>query len=210
MVACLTTIIESNHAKQSMGLSYDSDTDSFQHLNDNNTPSGDPWDSNSDPLLTNGNSSKCPTQYTNTNTSSPSFLNYLPCCSAPSPDTQTPSNKPEASTKVEVQTIYRTFILVSSLTPPITLTDKMEVEIASVSSSSSSFYYPSDTQLQIDEDSNHATKELSGDGSRKLTTLLPHTAVSAFITPQSQWQPHCWQANSQLLAVLSTIHTQVP
>jgi hypothetical protein len=43
MVAHLTTIeATTNHVEQSLELSYDSDTDSFQHLDDTYSPIDDP------------------------------------------------------------------------------------------------------------------------------------------------------------------------
>jgi len=106
--------------------------------------------------------------------------------------------------KVEVQVAHRTFIPVLSLTPQTTLTNIMEVESTLVSSSDS--YHPSDAQLQIDEDSNCATGELSGDGPGKSTTLLPHTAVSS-LAPQLR-QSHVCQTNGQLLTTLATAYSQ--
>ena len=79
---------------------------------------------------------------------------------------------------MEDQAAHQTFILVSSLAPHTALTNIMKVEIMSVSSSNS--YHPSDAQLQIDEDSDHATRELSGDVSRKSTTLLPLAVLSPY------------------------------
>jgi hypothetical protein len=105
---------------------------------------------------------------------------------------------------VEVQAEHCTFIPVSSLTPHTTLTNIVEVE--STSSSSSDSYHPSDAQLQVDKDSDHTTGELSGDGSRKSTTLLPHTAVSS-LTPQLR-QSYVRQINGQLLMTLATVYGQ--
>jgi hypothetical protein len=105
---------------------------------------------------------------------------------------------------VEVQVERCTFIPVSSLTPHTTLTNLMEVEIASASSSDS--YHPSDTQLRVDEDSDHATGELSGDESGKSTTLLPPAAVSSLATQPRQ--SHCQQINGQLLTTLATAYSQ--
>jgi hypothetical protein len=75
-----------------------------------------------------------------------------------------------------------------------------------MSSSSSNSYHPSDAQLQIDEDSDHATRELSGNESRKSATLLPHTAISSFALQQQQ--SYVWQINGQLLTTLMTIYGQ--
>jgi hypothetical protein len=178
-------------------LSYDSDTDSFQHLDDTYSPIDDP-------RHTNGESSKPTTPRASTNPTSPGFLDYPPRHGAPSPDTWEPTNEPEAPTKVEVQVERCTFIPVSSLTPHTTLTNIMEVEIASASSSYS--YHPSDAQLRVDEDSDHATGELSGNKSGKSTTLLPPAAVSSLATQLRQ--SHCRQINGQLLTNLETTYGQ--
>ena len=146
MVAHLTTIKPTtNHAEQSLKLSYDSDTDSFQHLDDNDSPIDNPRHTNSSPQPTNGESLQPITPHANTNPTSPGFLDYLPHHGAPSPDTREPTNEPEAPAKVEVQVASRTFIPVSSLTPHTTLTNIVEVESTSASSSDS--YHPSDAQL---------------------------------------------------------------
>jgi hypothetical protein len=185
MVAHLTTIKPTtNHAKQSMELSYDSNTDSFHHLDDEYTPIDDPQPTNGDPRPTNGELSQSTTPHTSTNSTSPGFLDYPPHQGAPSPNTREPTNKPEAPMKVEVQAEHCTFILVLSLTPHTTLTNIMEVEIALASSSDS--YHPSDAQLRVDEDSDHATGELSGDKSGKSTTLLPLAAVPSLTTQPRQ------------------------
>jgi hypothetical protein len=105
---------------------------------------------------------------------------------------------------VEAQVAHHTFIPVSSLTSHTTLANIMEVE--SMSSSSSDSYHPSDAQLRVDEDSDHATGELSGDKSGKSTALLPHTAVLS-LAPQQQ-QPHIRQINGQLLTTLATVYGQ--
>jgi hypothetical protein len=42
MVAHLTTKSTTNHVEQSLELSYDSDTNSFHHLDDEYTPIDDP------------------------------------------------------------------------------------------------------------------------------------------------------------------------
>jgi hypothetical protein len=146
MVAHLTTIKPTtNHAEQPLELSYDSNTDSFQHLDDNHSPIDDPRHTNGNPRPTNGESSQPITLCANTNSTSPGFLDYLLHQGAPSPDTREPTNKPEAPTKVEAQVAHRTFIPVSSLTPHPTLANIMKVE--STSSSSSNSYHPSDAQL---------------------------------------------------------------
>jgi hypothetical protein len=133
MVVNLTTIkANANHAKQSMELSHDSNTDSFQHLDDNNTPNDHTQHIKAGTLLPN-------TMYTNS--LPPGFLDYLPCCGAPSPNTKDPFTQPEAPIKVEVQVAHCTFILVSSLTPHTPITDIMEVEIEMVSFFNS--YHPS-------------------------------------------------------------------
>jgi hypothetical protein len=187
MVAHLTTIQPTtNHAEQSVELSYDSDTNSFHHLDDDYTPINDPRPANSDPQPTKGESSQSITPHTSTNPTSPGFLDYPLHHGAPSPDTREPTNEPEAPAKVEIQVASRTFILVSSLAPHTALTNIVEVE--STSSSSSNSYHPSDAQLQVDEDSDRATGELSGDKSGKSTTLLPPAAVSS-LTSQP-WQSH--------------------
>jgi hypothetical protein len=205
MVAHLTTITPTtNHAEQSMELSNDSDTYSFQHLDDDYTPIDDPRPTNSDLRPTKGESSQSVTPYTNTNSTLPSFLDYPLRHGAPSPDTREPTDKPEAPMKVEVQIECHTFIPVSSLTPNTTLANIVEVEVTSDSSSDS--YHPSDAQLRVDEDSNRTTRELSGDKSGKSTTLLPHTAVSS-LAPQLQ-QSHTRQINSQLLTTLATTYGQ--
>jgi hypothetical protein len=80
----------------------------------------------------------------------------------------------------------------------------VEVEITSDSSFDS--YHPSDAQLRTDEDSDRATGELSGDKSRKSTTLLPPTAVLS-LTLQL-WQSHIWQINGQLLTTLVAAYSQ--
>jgi hypothetical protein len=205
MVAHLTTIKPTtNHAKQSMELSYNSDTDSFHHLDDEYTPIDNLRHTNGDPQPTNGESSQSTTPHTSINSTSPGFLDYPLCQRASSPDTREPTNEPEAPTKVEVQTEHHNFIPVSSLTPHTTLTNIMEVEIVSASSSNS--YHPSDTQLRVDEDSDHATGELSGDESRKSTTLLPPAAVLS-LTLQPR-QSHIRQINGQLLTTLMTAYGQ--
>jgi hypothetical protein len=160
MVVHLTTIKPTtNHAKQSMELSNDSDTYSFQHLDDNYTPIDDLRPTNSDLQPTKGESLQSITLHTNTNTTSPSFLDYPPHHGAPSPDTREPTHEPEAPAKVKVQVECRTFIPVSSLTPNTTLTNIMEVEVMSNSFSDS--YHPSNAQLRVDEDSDRTTGELS-------------------------------------------------
>jgi hypothetical protein len=80
----------------------------------------------------------------------------------------------------------------------------MEMKITSAFSSDS--YHPSDAQLQVDEDSDHATRELSGDESGKSTTLLPPAAVLS-LTSQP-WQSHIQQINGQLLTTLATAYSQ--
>jgi hypothetical protein len=205
MVVHLTTIKSTtNHAEQSMELSYDSDTDSFHHLDDKYTPINDPQHTDGNPRTTNGKSSQSTTPHTSTNSTSPSFLDYPLCQGAPSPNTREPINKPEAPMKVKVQAEHRTFIPVSSLTPHTTLTNIIEMEITSAFSSNS--YHPSDAQLRVDEDSDHATRELSGDESGKSTTLLPPAAVLS-LTSQP-WQSHIQQINGQLLTTLATAYGQ--
>jgi hypothetical protein len=146
MVAHLTTIKSAtNHAEQSVELSYDSDTDSFHHLDDEYTPIDDLRHTNGDPRPTNGESLQSTAPHTSTNPTSPGFLDYPPCHGAPSPNTWEPTNEPETPTKVEVQVERHTFIPVSSLAPHTALTNIVEVE--STSSSSSNSYHPSDTQL---------------------------------------------------------------
>jgi hypothetical protein len=146
MVAHLTTIKPTtNHAEQSMELSNDSDTYSLQYLDDDYTPINNLQHTNSDPQPTNGKPSQSITLHTNTNSTSPSFLDYLPHQGAPSPDTREPTNKLKTPMKVEVQVERCPFISVLSLTPHTAHINKMEVEIELVSSSNS--YYPSDAQL---------------------------------------------------------------
>jgi hypothetical protein len=124
MVVHLTTINPTaNHAEQSMELSDDSDTYSLQHLDDDYTPINNLQHTNGNPRPTDGKSSQSTTLYTGTNSTSPGFLDYLPCHGAPSPNTQEPTNEPKAPTKVEVQVKCHTFIPVLSLTPHTTLTN---------------------------------------------------------------------------------------